>query len=80
LRKFPSVGEIKNDLKLYELQHDDLLSLDKMGNLNTHHIIEDSTLPLSGRDDEILVAQENQSENEVHPQAPILEHEVSPLI
>jgi len=71
---FLSVGEIEKDLKLYELQQDDLLSLNKGENLTIHFVTEDSALPMSGRDDDILVAQKNQPEHEVSPliQDPLL--------
>ena len=65
--EFPSVGEIKKDLKLFELQQDDILSLDEGKNLYIHRVTEESTLPTSERDDEILVAYEKQPENEVYP-------------
>ena len=65
---------------MYELKEDHLLSLGEGENLNTHHVMEDSVLPLSRRDDEILVTQENQSRNKVHPHALIHVHEPSPLV
>ena len=79
--EFPSIGEIKQDTALYELPLDNQLSLGEGEYLNTHRATEDSTLPLSGRDYELLVAQENQLENEVPPPSPVHEHEkeVSPL-
>jgi len=40
---------------LYALLLDGQLSLDEGKDLNTHCVIEDSTLPLSRRDDELLV-------------------------
>jgi len=73
-------GEIKKDLVLYEVPLDDQLSLSEGENLNTHHFTEDGAISLSGRDDELLVIQENQPANEVRPYSPIHEHEVSPLI
>jgi len=65
---------------LYELPLNDRLSLDEREDLNTHHVTEDSTLPLFGRDDELLVALENQPQNKVRPSSPVYEHEVSPLV
>ena len=53
--EFLSVGEIKSDLPLYELQQDDLLSLGEGENINTHRTIEDSVIPVSGRDDNRMV-------------------------
>jgi len=64
---------------LYELPPNDRLSLDEGEDLNIHRVTEDSTLPLFGRDDELLVAQDNQPENEVRPPSPVHEYEVSPL-
>jgi len=66
---------------LYELPLDDQLSLDEEEDLDTHHVTKDSTLSLSGRDDELLVARENQPENEVCPPCPVHkhEHDVNPL-
>jgi len=40
--EFPSIGEIKNDLALFELPLDNQLSLDEREDLNTHRITEDS--------------------------------------
>ena len=65
---------------MYELPLGDQLSLDEGENLNTHDVTKDSTPPLSGRDDELMVTQENQPENEVHPPSPVQEHQVSPLV
>jgi len=42
--EFPSIGEIKTDLSLYELPLDDQLSLGEGENFNTYHSNEDSTL------------------------------------
>jgi len=78
--EFRSIGEIRKDLVLDELQQDDLLFLYEGENLNTHNVTKGSALPLSGRDDEILVTQENQPRNEVHPHSSIHEFEISPLI
>jgi len=78
--EFLSIVEVKMDLVFYELQEDNSLSFDEGKNLNTHCVMEDSALPLSGRYCEILVTQENQSGNEVHPQSPIHEHEVNLLV
>jgi len=65
--EFPSVDEIKKDLKLYELQQV-IPYLLMMGRIYVFTMSpEDSTLPVSRRDDENLVAHENQHENEVHP-------------
>ena len=36
--EFPRVGEIKKDLKLYELQQNGLLSLGEGKNLNTYRV------------------------------------------
>ena len=50
--EFPSVGEIKKNPRMYELQQDGQLSLSEGENLNTHQIIKDSflsTLPMSDR-------------------------------
>ena len=41
--EFPSIGEIKTDLMLYDLSLDDQLSLSEWENMNTHRVIEDST-------------------------------------
>ena len=78
--EFPSVREVKKDLKLYELQQDDPLSLSERENSHIHHVTKGSTLLVFRRNDENLVVQENQLENEIHPQSPIPENEVSPLI
>jgi len=82
--EFSRIDEIKQDIALYELPLDDQLLLSEGEDLNTHSVIEDSTIPLSGRDDELLVAQENQPENKVRPPSPVHEHEheheVSPLV
>ena len=78
--EFPSIGEIKQDTMLDELPLNDWLSLGDGEDLNTHRVTEDSTLPLFGRDDELVVSQEKQPENEVRPPSPIYEHEVSPLV
>mgnify|MGYP007039542892 CR=1 FL=1 len=43
-------------------------------------VTDDSILPLFGRDDELLVTQENQPENKVCPLSPVHEHGVSPLV
>ena len=40
--EFPSIGEIKNDLALFELPLDDQLSLSEREDVNTHRITEDS--------------------------------------
>ena len=53
--EFPSIGEIKQDIALYELLLDDQLFLSKGEDLNTHRVTEDSTRSLSRRDDELLV-------------------------
>jgi len=63
------------DLALYELPLDDQLSLSEGENINTHHVTEDST-PLTRRDVEFLVAQENQHEVEGPSSSPNHEHEV----
>ena len=60
----PSIGEVKMDLALYELPLDDQLSLGEGENMSTHCVTKGST-PLIGRDDELLVTQENQYEVEV---------------
>jgi len=54
--EFPSIGEIKQDMTLYELPPNDRLSLSEGEDLNTLCVTEDSTPPLFGRDDELLVA------------------------
>ena len=56
---FPSVGEIKKDLALYELPLDDQLSPGEGVNLNTHLVTKDSTISFYGRDDEMLMTQKN---------------------
>ena len=56
--EFPSVGQIKQDLQLYELQLDNELSLDEGENLIAHHVTKNSTL-VSKRDAENLSAPEN---------------------
>ena len=53
--EFPSVGEIKKDLSLYELQQDDLLSLSERENINTHRATKDSVIPVFGRDDKTML-------------------------
>jgi len=73
--EFPCIGEIKKDLALYELPLDDQLSLGEGENIETHHVIEDST-PLIGREDVLLVTQENQHVVEVRSSS--LNHEHSP--
>jgi len=78
--EFPSIGEIKKDLALYELLLDDQLSLGDGEDLNTHRVTKNSTILLSRRDDELLVTQENQPDNEVRPHSPIYEYEVSALL
>jgi len=54
--EFFSIGEIKQDTTLYELPPNDQLSLEEGADLNSHRVIEDSSLPLSERDYELLVA------------------------
>ena len=44
--EFPTVGEIKRDLALYELPLDDQLSLDEGENLNNHSLQEMLYLPM----------------------------------
>jgi len=58
------------DLVLHELPLDDPLSLGEGEDINTHCVTEDSTL-LTGRDDELLVTEENQHEVEVRSSSPI---------
>jgi len=53
--EFPSIGEIKQDMTLYELPPNDRLSLSEGEDLNTHHVTEDSPLLLFERNDELLV-------------------------
>ena len=67
--EFPSTGEIKQDLQLYELQLDTKLSLDEGENMNPHHVTEDST-PMLQRDIENLSISENQPERQVHSPSP----------
>lgn len=47
--ELPSVGKIKNNLKLYKLQPDDPPSLGEGKNLHTHNVTENSALPVSRR-------------------------------
>ena len=68
--EFPSIGEIKQAIALYELPLDDHLSLGEGEDLNTHRITEDSI-----RDEQLLVNQENQLNTKVHPHNPT-KHEV----
>ena len=63
--EFSSIGEIKQDLQLYELWLDNELSLSKGENLNCHQLIENSTL-VSKRDTENLSVTENQPKCQSH--------------
>jgi len=88
--EFPSIGEIKKDLELYELQQDLQPSLGEREHLNSLQVIEDGAPPLPERIWENLFAQgnevhplsptpeENQPESEIRPQFPSTEHAVSP--
>ena len=67
--EFPSIGEIKMDLALYESPLDDHLSLGEGENMNTHRVTEDST-PSIKRYDELLVTQENQHDVGVRSSSP----------
>ena len=64
------------DLVLHELPLDDPLSLGEGEDINTHCVTEDSTL-LTGRDDELLVTQENQHDVDVRSLSPNQEREGS---
>jgi len=50
--EFPSIGEIKKDLKLYELQQDLQPSLSKE-DLNSHQVTENGEPPLPKRNGDI---------------------------
>ena len=80
--EFPSIGEIKNDLALYELPLNDPLSLGEGEDFITHRTTEDSR-----QDAQLLVNQEDQPDTELRPQnhevrphSPIYEPAVSPLV
>ena len=77
--ELPNVGEIKEDLQLYELQLDGGLSLGEKENLDPHHVTENSA-PVPERDIKNLSISENQPEHYVHSQSPNFDNEVSPPI
>ena len=59
--EFPSVGEIKKDVQLYELQRDNQLYLSEGKNLNTHQVTEDSYLSVLLASDRNLVEKDNEN-------------------
>jgi len=77
--EFPTIGEIKKDVQLFELQPDIQPSFGKGENLNSNEVIEDGTSPLFDLNAGELSAQENkirfqspiheesQHVNKVHP-------------
>jgi len=86
--EFPTIGEIKKDVQLFELQHEIQPSFGMGENLNSNQVTEDGTPPLFDSNGGDLFAQENkirsqspiheenQQVSQVHPQSPIPEHAV----
>ena len=83
--EFQSIGEVKKDLQLYELQQN--LSLGKGEDLYTNPVTEDNGFPPDDRDSDrvptvptggILSAQGIQPENKKSPQSLVDEHEDRP--
>ena len=65
--EFPSIGDNKKDVDLYNLQQDIQPSLGEGADLNSHRVIEDGTLPLFNRNNGGLSIQED----EIRPQSSI---------
>jgi len=76
--EFPSIGEIKQDFQLYELQLDTELSLGEGENVIPQQVTEDRTYVLQ-RDIENLSVPESQLERQVHSLSPNSDHQVSPF-
>jgi len=82
---FPSIGEVRKDSQLHELQQD--LSLDEGEDLHTNRVTKSDRLFPSDKDNRSvptvpvggdLSAQDTQPENEEIPQSPVDEHEDRP--
>ena len=61
--EFPSIGEIKKDVELYELQQDLQTSLDEGKDLNSHQVNENGEHPLPEKHGGYL----STPGNEIHP-------------
>ena len=87
--EFPTIGEVKKDVKLFELQQNIQPSFGEGENLNSNQVTEDGMPPLpegnggdlSAQKNEIRprspIHEESQPASEVHPQSPVAEHSVS---
>jgi len=90
--EFPTIGEIKKDVELFELQQDIQPSFSEAGNLNSNQVTEGDMPPLFKRNGGDLSAKENeirpqhpihkqsQPVNKVYPQSPVSEHAGSPYV
>jgi len=90
--EFPTIGEFKKDVELFELQQNIQPSFGEGESLDSNQVTEDGMPPLSEGNEEDLPAQENeihprspiheesQPVSEVRPQSPIPEHTVSPYV
>ena len=90
--EFPTIGEVKKDAELFELQQDIQQFFGEEENLDSNQVTEDSMPPLSKRNGGDLSAQKNemrphsliheesQPVSEVHPQSPVPELAVNPHV
>jgi len=90
--EFPTIGEIKKDVELFELQIDIQPPFGERENLDSNQVIEHGMPPLSERNGRNLSTQENeichqspihkesQPVSEVCPQSPVHEYAVSPHV
>ena len=67
--ELPTIGEVKKDVELFELQQNIRPSFGEGENLDSNQVTEDGMPPLSKGNMGDLSAQEN----EIHPQSPIYE-------
>ena len=72
--EFPTIGEVMEDIELFELQQDIQPSFGEGENLNFYQVTEDGMSPLSERNGGELSTQEN----EIHPQS-LIQEESQPM-
>ena len=87
--EFPTIGEVKKDVELFELQQDIQLSFGEGENLDSNQVTKDGMLPLFERNGGDLSAQKNeirprspiheksQPVSEVHPKSRVHKHAIS---